>query len=154
MAWSCVIATVATAQMAVAIAQAVESARFFKASLRTQALDPLPVRLETAQFVLGAMNNFIIDSLYLYRCYVIWEYRWAILGLPGIFMLSTLVVTTLIATGLVNMALQVPYSLVVATNLVLTALTGLAQLVGYCGSGARHPVTMSITCFSLVVIGQ
>ncbi|KAF7340732.1 hypothetical protein MSAN_02101500 [Mycena sanguinolenta] len=64
MAWSCVIATVATAQMAVAIAQAVESARSFKASLRTQALDPLPLRLETAQFVLGTMNNFIIDSLY------------------------------------------------------------------------------------------
>ncbi|KAJ7248835.1 hypothetical protein B0H12DRAFT_711264 [Mycena haematopus] len=90
MAWSCVIAAVATTQMAVAITQAVETARSVEHLLHGQVLNsPVLIAVKTAQIALVAMNNFVSDSLYLYRCYAIWGCRWKIVILPGLLLLST-----------------------------------------------------------------
>ncbi|KAJ7230985.1 hypothetical protein B0H12DRAFT_219946 [Mycena haematopus] len=111
--------------MALTISQAVESARSVEHLLHAQISNP-PVltALNTAQMVLVAMNNFVTDSLYLYRCYVIWGYRWKILLiLPGLFMLSSFALGIWTATGKSIINSQIVFSLVVATNVVLTALT-------------------------------
>ncbi|KAJ7206136.1 hypothetical protein B0H12DRAFT_450035 [Mycena haematopus] len=66
-----------------------------------------------------------VDSLYLYRCCVIWGYRWKILILPGLLMFSTFVVSIWGVTGpnIMIRKPQIVYCLMVATNLVITALT-------------------------------
>ncbi|KAJ6511085.1 hypothetical protein C8R45DRAFT_1207825 [Mycena sanguinolenta] len=126
MAWSCIIAAGATIQMAVTIAAAVEAVRFVKNLLQAQRPNSATLTLATVQIVLDVINNFTADSLYLYRCYVIWNHRWKLIILPGLFMVSTLVVGLVgvpPVTGLSIAKPQVVYSLAVATNLVLTALT-------------------------------
>ncbi|KAF7340744.1 hypothetical protein MSAN_02102800 [Mycena sanguinolenta] len=131
MAWSCVIAAGGTAQLAVTIAQAVEMAGLFANLLHGQVLNRHSTRLLTAQNALGAMNIFARDSLYLYRCYAIWEYRWKIVVLPGLCMLSIFVIGILGATtGLRYTEPQIVYGLGAATNLILTALTGEARAAG------------------------
>ncbi|KAJ6510904.1 hypothetical protein C8R45DRAFT_965548 [Mycena sanguinolenta] len=122
-AWSCIIAVMATIRIALNISKAIETARIVEELLSAQVFNnPLRITLETSD-VLMALNNLTADFLYMYRCYVIWEYRWKVLVLPGIFMLST------IAVGIAGLRAQVPliiqllYGLVIATNLVLTSLT-------------------------------
>ncbi|KAJ7248847.1 hypothetical protein B0H12DRAFT_1123006 [Mycena haematopus] len=125
MAWSCVVAAGATTQMAFTIFQAVETAHSVEHLLHAQESNP-PVLavLNTAQYVLMATNNFMTDSLYLYRCYVIWGCRWKILILPGLFMLSTFVLTVLSVASIGRIVdAQFVYSLMMTTNLILTALT-------------------------------
>ncbi|KAF7340765.1 hypothetical protein MSAN_02105100 [Mycena sanguinolenta] len=127
MAWSCVIAAIATVRIAVYISKAIESARIVEELVSMQVSNPtLFITLGTAQLVLTAVNNLAADSLYLYRCYVIWGHRWKILILPALFMFATIAVgvAALCAkTSLIGTKPQFMYGLVVVTNLVLTSLT-------------------------------
>ncbi|KAJ6510943.1 hypothetical protein C8R45DRAFT_1207738 [Mycena sanguinolenta] len=102
MAWSCLFAVVGTAQVAGTIVRTVAAARFVQESDLSQVQVSKPGNfMSVGQDVLGAMNNFATDSLYLYRCYVIWEHRWKVLILPGLFMFATFgVATNLIFTTL------------------------------------------------------
>ncbi|KAJ6510903.1 hypothetical protein C8R45DRAFT_398446 [Mycena sanguinolenta] len=126
MAWSCVIAVGGTTQIAINIAQAADSARVVHDLLHAKVSNSHGPALLSAQIALGAVNNFVTDSLFLYRCYVIWAYQWKITILPGLFLLSTFgmgIASARLTTGLVFTKPQFVYGLGVATNLILTALT-------------------------------
>ncbi|KAJ7328701.1 hypothetical protein DFH08DRAFT_883064 [Mycena albidolilacea] len=125
LAASCVIAVVATTQMALIIAQAILTARSVQQLLHAQVIDhPRLVKtLQTAQLSLGVINNLVTDSLFLYRCYVIWGYQWKVLILPAMFILTTFVVGIWASQTHDVAKAQIVYSLWMATNLVLTALT-------------------------------
>ncbi|KAF8146417.1 hypothetical protein K438DRAFT_1869684 [Mycena galopus ATCC 62051] len=122
---SCVIAVGGTTEMVVTIAQAVATARSFEAVLKGQASSQphLSKSLLTAQAVIGIINNFVTDSLFLYRCYVIWGFQRKILTLPAFCMLSTLVVGIWKALGPDDDDPQIFCGLAAATNLILTTLT-------------------------------
>ncbi|KAF7340730.1 hypothetical protein MSAN_02101300 [Mycena sanguinolenta] len=125
MAWSCVIAAGATMQLAVTLARAVEDARFVENLLHAEVPNSNHILL-TAQNVIGIINIFVADFLYLYRCYVIWDCRWKILILPGLLMVSTFVVGLVGAhatTGLSVTKPQIVFTLATATNLFFTTLT-------------------------------
>ncbi|KAJ7902847.1 hypothetical protein B0H14DRAFT_2667865 [Mycena olivaceomarginata] len=82
--------------------------------------------LYMAQDVIFAINNSVADSLFLYRCYVVWGRKMAII-LPGVLMIST-VVLACIANAKTDLLLgqfdgRIPYILAAATNLVLVMLT-------------------------------
>ncbi|KAJ7888631.1 hypothetical protein B0H14DRAFT_2693203 [Mycena olivaceomarginata] len=119
LAASCVIAVVATTQMALIIAQAILTARSVQQLLHAQVIDhPRLVKtLQTAQLSLGVINKW------LYRCYVIWGYQWKVVILPAMFILTTFVVGIWASQTRGVAKAQIVYSLWMATNLVLTALT-------------------------------
>ncbi|KAF7340797.1 hypothetical protein MSAN_02108800 [Mycena sanguinolenta] len=128
MAWSCVIATGATTQMAVTIATAVEAAHLVENLLHAQASNYPTLILLKVQDIVGTINNFATDSLFveLCRCYVIWGCRYKILILPGILMVFTVVLGLVGANSSTGPSITKPqsvYGFAAATNLVLTALT-------------------------------
>ncbi|KAJ7873957.1 hypothetical protein B0H13DRAFT_2552114 [Mycena leptocephala] len=116
---SCVMAVVATTQMAVNIAGTVITARFVQQLVHVKVLSrPQSVRtLETVENVLLAINKWM------YRCYVIWGCQRKVLIPPALLMLATLLASILASrtTSITNA--QIPFGLAAATNLVLTALT-------------------------------
>ncbi|KAJ7710101.1 hypothetical protein B0H14DRAFT_3022275 [Mycena olivaceomarginata] len=122
---SCVMAVVATTQMAVNIAGTVITARFVQQLVHVKVLNrPQSVRtLETVENVLLAINNVVTDLFFMYRCYVIWGCQRKVLIPPALLMLATLLASILASqtTSITNA--QIPFGLAAATNLVLTALT-------------------------------
>ncbi|KAJ7871916.1 hypothetical protein B0H13DRAFT_2280347 [Mycena leptocephala] len=122
---SCVMAIVATTQIAATIAGAVITARFVQQLVHAHVLNrPHSVRtLETLVNVLLAINNVVTDLFFMYRCYVIWGCQRKILIPPGLLMIATLLASILASptTSITNA--QIPFGLAAATNLVLTALT-------------------------------
>ncbi|KAJ7847730.1 hypothetical protein B0H14DRAFT_2769462 [Mycena olivaceomarginata] len=123
---SCTMALFGTAQIAIAVATAVVDARFFEQVVHVQVLDQ-PDSLSallTVQNVLFLLNNFVTDSFFLYRCYVIWDYHKRVLILPVLLMLSTFTVAMVecgSSTAICKVTdAQIAFALVVATNLVLT----------------------------------
>ncbi|KAJ7913181.1 hypothetical protein B0H13DRAFT_2470986 [Mycena leptocephala] len=128
---SCIMAVVGTAQMAVAIAETVVTARLVQQVVHSQvlqehmSLSKFSV-LKTIKAFGIFINNFVTDSLFLYRCYMIWGFRRKVLIVPVLLMLSTFVMGIVWVTvfdGAVN-ATRIIFVLAAATNLVLTALTG------------------------------
>ncbi|KAJ7794715.1 hypothetical protein B0H14DRAFT_2922343 [Mycena olivaceomarginata] len=89
---SCVMAVVATTQMAVNIAGTVITARFVQQLVHVKVLNrPQSVRtLETVENVLLAINNVVTDLFFMYRCYVIWGCQRKVLIPPALLMLATL----------------------------------------------------------------
>ncbi|KAF7340768.1 hypothetical protein MSAN_02105400 [Mycena sanguinolenta] len=125
MTWSCVIAVMATIRIAVTISEAVKTARIVEGVLSTQILKPLKLTV-WPEFVLITVNNFVADFLYLYRCYVIWDCRWRIIILPGLFVISSFAVGIggqHVAKAQIITKTQLAYSLAVAANLVITSFT-------------------------------
>ncbi|KAF7333328.1 hypothetical protein MVEN_02348100 [Mycena venus] len=124
---SCIMAVLGTTQIALNIVETVLTARFAHQVLRaqvstqTRALTTLSV-LSEAQGVVSAINYFVTDTLFLYRCYVIWGSQRKILILPGFLMLCTFVVAILGSHSII-MDIRIPYSISAATNLVLTFST-------------------------------
>ncbi|KAF7333379.1 hypothetical protein MVEN_02353600 [Mycena venus] len=132
---SCVMAVIGTAQMALSIAETVITARFVQQlvhahELERPVLNNLVKPIVTAEIVISAINNFVTDTFFLYRCYVIWNFQRKILFFPALLILTAFVVEIWISTkqGLIDP--QVGYSLGVATNLVLTTLTGNTDSAG------------------------
>ncbi|KAJ7888655.1 hypothetical protein B0H14DRAFT_2693336 [Mycena olivaceomarginata] len=125
LAASCVIAVVATTDVALAIAQSILTVRSVQQLLHAQVIGhPRLVKtLQTAQLSLGVINLLVTDSLFLYRCYVIWGYQWKVLILPAVFILTTFVVGIWASQAHDAAKAQIVYSLSMATHLVLTALT-------------------------------
>ncbi|KAJ7726586.1 hypothetical protein B0H14DRAFT_3002073 [Mycena olivaceomarginata] len=92
--------------------------------------------LELAGNAVFTVNVFLTDSVFLYRCYLVWGYRMKPILLPGILILST---TTLAIVSLVESSLSknfvllggrvqiitttTAYALGLATNVVLVVLT-------------------------------
>ncbi|KAJ7247048.1 hypothetical protein C8J57DRAFT_1359904 [Mycena rebaudengoi] len=84
--------------------------------------------LYMAQDVIFSINNLVTDSLFLYRCYVVWGRKMVII-LPGVLLISTVVfacitdVKTDLLPGQFHVDGRIPYILAAATNLVLVVLT-------------------------------
>ncbi|KAJ7935816.1 hypothetical protein B0H13DRAFT_2304311 [Mycena leptocephala] len=124
MVLSCVMAALGTTQVAVIVAATVINAHFIQRVVSAQASNQPGVLLTLgrATSVTFAINGFAADSLFLYRCYVIWGFRWKILILPVVLMISTLVLGILWGAPVSHIGdVRIAYGLGAATNLLLTA---------------------------------
>jgi len=94
------------------------------------------LHLELADNAVFAVNVLLTDSIFLYRCYVIWGYQMKPILLPGILILSTTImaVVTLVESSLSTdflllagrtqvITTTTTYALGLAANVVLMALT-------------------------------
>ncbi|KAF7342285.1 hypothetical protein MVEN_01816600 [Mycena venus] len=92
---------------------------------------------ESATFVI---NNLVTDSLFLFRCYMIWGSRWKVIVFPGLLVVSTFVAGCVaIASPTVSASQtlqQAPYIMAAITNLVLLFLT--AGRIWWIRRGARQ----------------
>ncbi|KAJ7653625.1 hypothetical protein DFH06DRAFT_1417230 [Mycena polygramma] len=94
-----------------------------------EAAGPIPKLLHVAQDAIFGINNFVADTLFLYRCYMIWGSQWKVAVAPGLLMLSTVVVgcIAIVAPDSVSSPGQpferVPYITATSTNLLLIILT-------------------------------
>ncbi|KAJ7775858.1 hypothetical protein B0H14DRAFT_3588132 [Mycena olivaceomarginata] len=132
---SCMMAVVGSTQMAVDVAIAVAAARLLQQLVHSEVVNEqgliiLPLfeltlpALETGQAVTFTINKF--HFRWLYRCYVIWGHKKAII-LPALLMLSTFVAVVGIVACVNDVTdTRIPLILGAATNLVLTALTVLS----------------------------
>ncbi|KAJ7929729.1 hypothetical protein B0H13DRAFT_2538763 [Mycena leptocephala] len=126
---SCIMAVLGTAQMAVVIAQAVVAARLVQQVVHSQVLKEHKSQsnvlvLTTIREFGFFINNFVTDSLFLYRCYVIWGFQTKIVIVPALLMLSTFVMGIVRATalnGAVEDVIQITFGLAAATNLAGSA---------------------------------
>ncbi|KAJ6535137.1 hypothetical protein B0H19DRAFT_438876 [Mycena capillaripes] len=133
-------AVLGTTQMAVDIATTAIYARLLQQTVHSQ-VDPQLLAsyrmLDMLQDLSFAVNNFVTDSFFLYRCYLIWGSKKRIVILPALFMLSTIVVGILESTpGSSITDIRIPYSLGAATNLLLTVFT--AGRILWIRREARH----------------
>ncbi|KAJ6590486.1 hypothetical protein DFH09DRAFT_1358699 [Mycena vulgaris] len=75
-----------------------------------------------------AVNNFVTDLVFLYRCYVIWGSKKTVLILPGISIFATVVVGCISVVGLdVNsesyIDTRIPFIMGAGTNVIFVCLT-------------------------------
>ncbi|KAJ6510961.1 hypothetical protein C8R45DRAFT_965752 [Mycena sanguinolenta] len=123
---SCSMAILGTAQVVVIFAAAVVDARFVQHLVNGEAATQ-PVLLTTLGRVVSvifAVNNMVGESLFLYRCYVIWGSRWRIIVLPASLMVPTFVIAILWGGPPTPLAdVRIAYVFGAATNLILTAST-------------------------------
>ncbi|KAJ7305619.1 hypothetical protein DFH08DRAFT_1089006 [Mycena albidolilacea] len=122
--FSCVMAVVGTVAMAIEIFLAVISARHVQELVHGGSLNKLAEEqtLGKALDITTIVNLFISDSFFLFRCYVIWGYRWKVAILPAVLILSTFTVGIL-ATANDEALFVTYYGLAAAANFVLTTLT-------------------------------
>ncbi|KAJ7118305.1 hypothetical protein C8R44DRAFT_790552 [Mycena epipterygia] len=80
--------------------------------------------------IILALNNLVTDSLFLYRCYVIWGCRKMIIVVPGALIVVTVVVGCISGLGYYNLITlhpyidpRVPFIMGGATNILLMCLT-------------------------------
>ncbi|KAJ7798487.1 hypothetical protein B0H14DRAFT_2906542 [Mycena olivaceomarginata] len=122
---TCVMAILATAQVAVGVAESALHARALQRAIRLQSSPAKPSHVYNILSVLGnflfVLNNFVTDSFsFLYRCYVIWGHHTKIIILPVLFMTSTLVAGILAIMPESHVDIRIVYGLCAATNLLLT----------------------------------
>ncbi|KAF7333380.1 hypothetical protein MVEN_02353700 [Mycena venus] len=134
-ATSCLMAVMGTAQMAVSIAETVTTARFVQQLVHAPELErsvsiDFVKSLVTTGIVIWAINNFVTDTLFLYRCYVIWGFQRKIVFFPAVLMLTTFVVAIWGSPRQGRTDPQILYSLGAGTNLVLTTLSGNTHSAG------------------------
>ncbi|KAJ7083529.1 hypothetical protein C8R44DRAFT_822308 [Mycena epipterygia] len=85
--------------------------------------------LVAAENIIFGINNFVTETLLLYRCYVIWGSQKKVIILPGILVLGTLITGFLAiaanhaSSSLANFDLRTPYIMSTVANLVLVGLT-------------------------------
>ncbi|KAJ7734964.1 hypothetical protein B0H14DRAFT_2995237 [Mycena olivaceomarginata] len=122
---TCVMAVLATAQVAVSVAESALHARGLQRAIHLQSSPAKPSQVYNILSVLGnflfVLNNFVTDSFFLYRCYVIWGHHTKIIILPVLFMTSTLVAGILAIMPESHVDIRIGYGLCAATNLLLTA---------------------------------
>ncbi|KAJ7664739.1 hypothetical protein B0H17DRAFT_1091516, partial [Mycena rosella] len=126
---TCAMAVVGTAAMAINIALAVLTARTTQQIVHEQVAQFLnglryQETLAEALVITSLTNNFLTDSLFLYRCYVIWGSQKKIIILPGLLMIGTVATGFLSVVSVSFQDATITYGLAAATNVVLTALTG------------------------------
>ncbi|KAJ7132581.1 hypothetical protein C8R44DRAFT_774210 [Mycena epipterygia] len=125
---TCAMAVVGTAAMAINIALAVLTARATQHIVHEQVAQFLnglryQETLAEALVITSLTNNFLTDSLFLYRCYVIWGSQKRIIILPGLLMIGTVATGFLSVVSVSFQDATITYGLAAATNVVLTALT-------------------------------
>ncbi|KAF8146413.1 hypothetical protein K438DRAFT_2028292, partial [Mycena galopus ATCC 62051] len=123
---SCVMAVLGTSQVAVIVAAAAVNARFVQQVVSMEAVNQPRIlsTLSRVESIIFALNTFMADSLFLYRCYVIWKFQWKITVLPTALMISTFVVAILWGAPTNHITdVRIAYGLGAATNLILTIST-------------------------------
>ncbi|KAJ6483222.1 hypothetical protein C8R45DRAFT_1099509 [Mycena sanguinolenta] len=111
-------------------------------SVGTEHLLRLYDNLQVAYAIRLTTNNLLTDSLFLYRCYVIWGSRRTVLIIPGLFVFATCLLGYLCTASddfnnsLLNLDPRVPYIVGGATNVILMCLT--AGRIWYKSQEARH----------------
>ncbi|KAJ7888676.1 hypothetical protein B0H14DRAFT_2693413 [Mycena olivaceomarginata] len=133
---SCMMAIVGSMQIAIDVAETFTLARVIQRIIypksltaRSRTLFPLvdstmPTSLRVLQAITIAINNFITDLIFSYRCFVIWGFQKKPIILPALLMLSTLIVTSVgCSTNTITNIRSPTIILGATTNLVLTALT-------------------------------
>ncbi|KAJ7630255.1 hypothetical protein FB45DRAFT_531543 [Roridomyces roridus] len=79
----------------------------------------------TVSHIILALNMLMGDTLFVYRCYVIWGRNKAVVVLPVMLVLCTAALAVAIQYSLDSVtATQVGFLSIAITNLVLTGLTG------------------------------
>ncbi|KAF7349108.1 hypothetical protein MVEN_01433000 [Mycena venus] len=121
----CVMAVVGTTQMAVDFAETVVTIRFVQQLVHAEVLDQPHIvqTLSMVENVLLAINIFVTDSFFTYRCYVVWGHKRKVIIAPAFLMLATLVVGILGSPTSSLGNAKIPVGLAAASNLVLTVLT-------------------------------
>ncbi|KAJ7154325.1 hypothetical protein C8R43DRAFT_440122 [Mycena crocata] len=134
-----VMAGLATTQMAIRIQVTVLSFKIIRLLVQGETFpDSTPVvhaiRAYDAAFFIGYLflvtNNAVADSLFIYRCFIIWGRRWQVIVVPLLMLVTTTVLGYLWAYevdyGLSGSYIDAPVALFilnVLTNIVLMALT-------------------------------
>ncbi|KAJ7248858.1 hypothetical protein B0H12DRAFT_711907 [Mycena haematopus] len=123
---SCVMAVLGTIQVATIVAAAAVDARFVQQIVSAEVVNQ-PAILSTLGRVVSvifAIDTLIADSLFLYRCYVIWRFEWKVTILPAALMIPTFIVAILWGAPVTPITdVRIAYILGAATNLILTAST-------------------------------
>ncbi|KAJ7239100.1 hypothetical protein C8J57DRAFT_1727449 [Mycena rebaudengoi] len=97
--------------------------------------------LHLAQGAIFGINNLVTDSLFLYRCYMIWGSQWKVIVFPGLLVVSTFVAGCVTGPN-VQLFQQTPYIMAAITNLVLLLLT--AGRIWWIRRDARHIGTTAL----------
>ncbi|KAJ6587508.1 hypothetical protein DFH09DRAFT_1141235 [Mycena vulgaris] len=114
--------------------------------------------LYSVRQALTVTNNAISDCLFLYRCAVIWAssaYAKIIIAIPALLVLATMIVGY-VATFVISVSVNLPYSMALVTNVVLLGLTAGriwskgrdATLLLGPRAGQRYTNTIAIICES------
>ncbi|KAF7342284.1 hypothetical protein MVEN_01816500 [Mycena venus] len=99
--------------------------------------------LNLAQNGIFSFNNFVTDSLFLYRCYMIWGSQWKVIMFPGLLVLSTFVAGCVSITSPNDQTLEkTPYIMAAITNFILLFLT--AGRIWWIRRNARHIGTTAL----------
>ncbi|KAK7022976.1 hypothetical protein R3P38DRAFT_2956742 [Favolaschia claudopus] len=126
-ATSCTMAILGTAQVVISVARVIADYRLlhsvsFGETLLAEDSDPRQI-LNVAQRAVPTLNNLVTDSLFLYRCYVIWGRQKHILAVPAAFMLSTFAMGIWDTWMANSEAPKIMFGLAALTNITLTSLT-------------------------------
>ncbi|KAF8189509.1 hypothetical protein K438DRAFT_947634 [Mycena galopus ATCC 62051] len=95
--------------------------------------------VQLAEVARVAVNNLVTDLLFLYRCYVIWRSRKAVLIIPAACILATVVLTILAwirhGQGYLVEDFRAPYFMSLGTNALLMCLA--VGRIWYAGRGVQ-----------------
>ncbi|KAJ7038653.1 hypothetical protein C8F04DRAFT_1088243 [Mycena alexandri] len=136
--YTCTMAIFGTAQVVICLMQTAQIVRLVivlveEDTATSDVINPNLLRLEAtavslalAQQLVFVGNNLLSDSLFLYRCFVIWGSRWRPVVLPGVLMISTFgfaCAVNITNSNSVFFVRRAPFILAAITNLTLVTLT-------------------------------
>ncbi|KAF7350000.1 hypothetical protein MVEN_01301500 [Mycena venus] len=105
--------------------------------------------LNLAQGAIFSINNSVTDSLFLYRCYMIWGSQWKFIVFPGLLIVSTFVAGCVQAKTNVQILQRTPYIMAAITNLVLLCLS--AGRIWWIRRDARHIGSTALGRYSKII---
>jgi len=79
--------------------------------------------LSRAQNIAWPVNNLLTDTLFLYRCYIIWGRNWKVVCVPAILILATFGIGCFLPFSPAAFPATVGFLMVAVTNVVLMMLT-------------------------------
>ncbi|KAJ6510960.1 hypothetical protein C8R45DRAFT_921654 [Mycena sanguinolenta] len=136
---SCVMAVLATTQMAAIVAAALLNARFVQQIVSAEAVIQPGILLTLSRV--------------LHRCYVVWRFQWKITILPMVLITSTFVAGILWAAPVTHITdVRIAYGLGAVTNLILTASTA-GRILWIQRVTARAGLANTVRKHSRVAIG-
>jgi len=92
-------------------------------------------RMAQSVRILYGLSNAVADALIIYRCYVIWAYKWKIVLLPILAWCASLLVTVFGAAGQGNRAVIIAAATSLFTNIIAASLA--AGRIWWIGRQAR-----------------
>ncbi|KAF7333321.1 hypothetical protein MVEN_02347100 [Mycena venus] len=125
--FSCMMAVLGTIQVAIIVTAAAVEAHFVQQAGYMSGLNEPTSHFTVTgvENLIFTINSLVASSLFLYRCYVVWEFRWKAIIFPTVIMTCTYVVAILSAAQVTNPVVdpRIVYVLGGVTNITLTAFT-------------------------------